>query len=1280
MTCHENPIDLTADDDDEEEIRQTKRTRLDTPQMPFISSPSIFTPQQHPAPFVPNPPQPFPSSSSAFFPERQVAPRPQVPSLPPPRPVPQPYPYQRPQQHHDGDRTNPVIDLTGSTPSPPPRTGPMSIEHLPPKAPVCIGQLHATALILYPSPYTVSRDPTIEEWLPVKLEYAYDPQKSTGPDTIHIKTPPLKGLNGEVVQPEVFGFVDQRHAKILGGMLAKSLIRLEGKVKKGPQSHPVLALILLVYTPKGNIPPVGNFLYNNQLLLDHPTSPADIYALKDRAYFNPHNPPPGGHNQNRLGAFAANRWTAPAVSGRSVEVQRSQVDELFQSLKRGDDIVETEPTPEIATPLYPHQKKALTFLLEREQEKRCDDGTICSLWQENRNPLSPHKSWIHLVTEKEVFEQPSDGRGAILADDMGLGKTITCLSLIAATMESAKAFAASPIDRVAQPVKLLEEPEPAQFAGAVWGMPENVQMGPTSAKAKAKAQREQEKREAEYTRHSRIKAKSRATLIICPLSTISNWEDQLRDHWKGEVFVVGGAGGSQSSAASGTTTPRPSTPSSSAGSTNTTTPSSSSGMALVNDATKAKAKACRVREGPSLRVYIYHGNARRPDPSFLADFDVVMTTYATLASEYSKQNRSIASAEAEDECEGSGGVDSEEIGMDMDEAGNQVIKLPKAKNGKKRKKPCGPCPTEATSALQTIHWFRVVLDEAQYVFSLVFRSFINSVAFSSIKEIQTVGSRASCDLMADRRLCLTGTPVQNKLDDVYALIKFLRLAPFDDKNVWTEYIGSPLKFGQTQGMERLQRIMKYITLRRTKESKTQDGRKMLSLPPRRDELRYLQFDPQELELYNQFFTESKAEFNELTAQNQVMKNYVGILQKILRLRQICDHYELVDGKEINGDGQPQGVSYESVVAAIEKEGLTAAHASAIFSLIRESATTQCCECGVELCTTSENQGDGLDLEAIPSGTPKRPRKTKNPSSSRVSTRANSPNGTGYRIVLTRCLHLFCIGCFRNCVCPGWPEVPADCVRACSMCQYTLSQLDAMEVKPEAATQEANGTGSKKKPQKREKKQKAIAPEDFHSSTKIRSLLGDLMQFSKANPYSTNYDPASVEIQMVDDKGNEIDDGIIKTVVFSQWTSMLDKVEDALEVAGIRYDRLDGTMKRDDRTRAMDALKHDPACEVLLVSLRAGGVGLNLTAAQRVYLMDPYWNPAVENQAVDRIHRLGQTRPVTTVKLIIQNTIEDRLLQVQKMKTELANLTLGGQNFSKAELMQRRLEELKALFR
>jgi SWI/SNF-related matrix-associated actin-dependent regulator of chromatin subfamily A3 len=167
-------------------------------------------------------------------------------------------------------------------------------------------------------------------------------------------------------------------------------------------------------------------------------------------------------------------------------------------------------------------------------------------------------------------------------------------------------------------------------------------------------------------------------------------------------------------------------------------------------------------------------------------------------------------------------------------------------------------------------------------------------------------------------------------------------------------------------------------------------------------------------------------------------------------------------------------------------------------------------------------------------------------------------------------------------------------------------------------------------------------------------------------------------------------------VSSQWTTMLDKIEDALELAGIRYERLDGTMRREERVHAMDALKNDPCVEILLVSLKAGGVGLNLTSASRVYLMDPYWNPAVEHQAVDRVvsrcsekrghiliehplqHRLGQTRPVTTIKLVIENTIEDKLLKVQKRKEALANMTLGP-SISKAEVVQRRLEELMQLF-
>lgn len=536
---------------------------------------------------------------------------------------------------------------------------------------------------------------------------------------------------------------------------------------------------------------------------------------------------------------------------------------------------------------------------------------------------------------------------------------------------------------------------------------------------------------------------------------------------------------------------------------------------------------------------------------------------------------------------------------------------------------------------------------------------------SSIKETSTVACRASCDLAADRRLCLTGTPVQNKLDDVFALIKFLRLEPLDDKGVWTEFIGTPVKYGQPLGVARLQTIMKCITLRRTKESKAEDGRKILSLPPRKDELRYLKFDPEEQAIYDQFFTESKAEFNELSDKNEVMKNYVGILQKILRLRQICDHFELVRDKGLGliGDGQDQAVSYDDIVATVAREGLNPQRATTIFALLKEAGVTQCVECGCELAGSQDNLDAGLGEMDGAAGPVKRGRKPK-AASSRTSTRQNSPSAP--HPILTRCQHLFCVLCFRNSVSPGWPNVSQDTGRCCSVCQTGLSFYDVVEVNPEAATPDAL---AKKKAFKKEKRQKGILLENFHPSTKVKALLSDLMESSKGNPYSANYDPSSIEVQMVDGDGNAIENGVVKTVVLyvspltlpctllticvarnGQPCSISEclqcvhsgrmsdhifcRVEDALEIAGIRYSRLDGTMKRDERTRAMESLKHDPACEVLLVSLKAGGVGLNLTAAQRVYLMDPYWyvsrrineiradevcrNPAVENQAVDRI--------------------------------------------------------------
>ena len=400
---------------------------------------------------------------------------------------------------------------------------------------------------------------------------------------------------------------------------------------------------------------------------------------------------------------------------------------------------------------------------------------------------------------------------------------------------------------------------------------------------------------------------------------------------------------------------------------------------------------------------------------------------------------------------------------------------------------------------------------------------------SSIKEINTVACRASCDLVADRRLCLTGTPVQNKLDDVFALLKFLKLEPFDEKAIWTEFIGTPVKYGQTVGVARLQSIMKYITLRRTKESKAENGQRILCLPPRRDELRLLKFDEHEKAIYDQFFTESKAEFTELSKQNEVMKNYVGILQKILRLRQICDHFELVMNKGLGfiGDIQnPEVPNYDELTAAIAKDGINLARANAIFCLLREAGTAQCVDCGYELgVPPADAEGDSLcDSEA---STSKRGRKPKNVAS-RASTRQNSPTGP-IQVILTRCQHLFCIGCFKNSTCPSWPVVNPECKQGCGVCRTPLTANDCIPFIPDIMN--TADIGVKKKSVKKEKRQKGLVTmENYHASTKIKALLNDLVQFSRSNPNSVNYDPSSIEVQMVDDKGNNVEDGVVKTVV------------------------------------------------------------------------------------------------------------------------------------------------------
>jgi superfamily II DNA or RNA helicase len=131
----------------------------------------------------------------------------------------------------------------------------------------------------------------------------------------------------------------------------------------------------------------------------------------------------------------------------------------------------------------------------------------------------------------------------------------------------------------------------------------------------------------------------------------------------------------------------------------------------------------------------------------------------------------------------------------------------------------------------------------------------------------------------------------------------------------------------------------------------------------------------------------------------------------------------------------------------------------------------------------------------------------------------------------------------------------------------------------------------------------------------------------------------------------------KVLVFSQFTKLLAYVKEALDANGVSYAYLDGQTQ--DRAAVVERFQNDPACNLFLISLKAGGTGLNLTAAGYVFLLDPWWNPAVEAQAIDRAHRIGQTQPVFAYRLIARDTVEEKILDLQRSKRELADAILEG---------------------
>ncbi|KAH6895397.1 SNF2 family N-terminal domain-containing protein [Thelonectria olida] len=227
-------------------------------------------------------------------------------------------------------------------------------------------------------------------------------------------------------------------------------------------------------------------------------------------------------------------------------------------------------------------------------------------------------------------------------------------------------------------------------------------------------------------------------------------------------------------------------------------------------------------------------------------------------------------------------------------------------------------------------------------------------------------------------------------------------------------------------------------------------------------------------------------------------------------------------------------------------------------------------------------------------------------------------------VITTCKHVFCKGCITRAI-----QIQGKC----PMCRNRLTDESLLEPAPETSGE-------------------APTLDSETQSSKTEAML-QIVQATLRNDGS-------------------------KVIIFSQWTSFLNILQNVLKEADINFTRIDGSMKAEQRDRAISALDNDPDTRVLLASLAVCSVGLNLVSADTVILSDSWWAPAIEDQAVDRVHRLGQTRPTTVWRLVMEDSVEERVLDIQSEKRELVTKAFQEKTGQKKKAKDTRMADVLKL--
>ncbi|KAI5464047.1 SNF2 family N-terminal domain-containing protein [Mariannaea sp. PMI_226] len=615
-----------------------------------------------------------------------------------------------------------------------------------------------------------------------------------------------------------------------------------------------------------------------------------------------------------------------------------------------------------------------------------------------------------------------------------------------------------------------------------------------------------------------------------------------------------------------------------------------------------------------LSVIIHHN--KKSTPEELLKYDVVLTTYGTLASELKRLEKYLE--------------ENADRNIDMNDR-TLAEKCPLLH------------PTKAK-------FYRVVLDEAQ-----------------CIKNKDTQTAKACAKLKAKYRWCLTGTPMMNGVGELYSLLNFLQIKPYCKWEEFRQAFG--VLFGRngdpkSMAMNRLRALLKAIMLRRKKNSKL-DGKPILKLPEKTEEVVYAELSPDERDFYTQLEKKSQVMFSKYLREGSVGKNYSSILVLLLRLRQACCHPHL----NLDVDDAAAPISDEQMMVAVK------ALDAAVVERIKSSEDFECpicydvvqnpaffVPCGHDscsecLCRIAENASAQNILEGTEDNKAKCP----------VCRSLFDP---------TKC---FSYEAFQKVYMPeklkelgpteegsddddddgsdDSDEVPDSEDDALSDDEVDKhGNLRDFIVADESGPED--GGESKKKARKKKGKKKATDIRPSMLKTLRKEAYKNRHAFQKYMRYlRKTWMPAAKVTECVE-LLKKISETGEKTIIFSQWTLLLDLIEVAMgkeKMTGMA--RYDGSMSAIERDRAAHSFREDKKVKVMLVSLRAGNAGLNLTAASRVIIMDPFWNPYIEMQAVDRAYRIGQQREVKVYRILTKDTVEDRIVDLQNRKKDMVEAAL-----------------------